>query len=151
MSDKNPYPFNPFVDSLIGEKILFVWKAGHHDEAKLSDSLKKNLGLDLFFFTPNANKQTLMVRYPTMVRDFLNKSEYDEVGKLLINISKGNLDELQNPALDISFELMEWLLTGFDLDEQLANYLILHFGHSDVIDVSFVNSVRTEYIKEMRE
>ena len=45
---------------------------------------------------------------------------------------------------------MEWLLTGFDMDEAIADYLNLLFGKEQIIDVAFVEKIRSEYIKEMR-
>ena len=60
------------------------------------------------------------------------------------------MTENKLPAVDITFELVEWLLTGFDMDEAIADYLNLLFGKEQIIDVAFVEKIRSEYIKEMR-
>jgi hypothetical protein len=150
MSDKTPFPFDPFVDSLLGEKLLLVWKSLHHTEKDLLDSLRIHVLSQTFYFTPNASKQTLMVKYPNMIRDYLEKKEFGRIGEMLIGLARGNLSEIQSPHLDVAFELMEWMLTGFDIDKNLAEFLILFFGYPNIINVSFVERVRAEYIKELR-
>ncbi len=148
--DKKPYPFSPFEDSLVGEKILFVWQASHHSEKNLKDHLLHALGLgvDQVVFTPNAMKQKLMVSYPTEIRNLINDNRTNEIPHLLISIAKGNTPSNASPALDITFELIEWLLTGFDLDEVLSETLSLLFGTN--LTTEFLTSVRAEYIKELR-
>ncbi|MDF3819954.1 VanZ family protein [Leptospira sp. 96542] len=146
--EKKPFPFDPFQDSLIGEKILGLWLSDHKSEKDLRERLEHSLGLgpNLIFFTPNADKQKLMVSYPTEIRKYLESKDYELVQKLLIQIARGYGDK--QPALDISLELIEWLLTGFDLDELIKQVLSTIFEFP--FDIEFVHRVRSEYIKELR-
>lgn len=148
--DKKPYPFLPFEDSLVGEKILFVWQESHHSEKNLKDHLLLSLDVkeEQLVFTPNAIKQKLMVSYPTEIRNLIAENRTSEIPQLLINIAKGKTPSNPNPSLDITFELIEWLLTGFDLDEVLRETLSLLFGTT--LTIEFLTSVRAEYFKELR-
>lgn len=148
--DKKPYPFLPFEDSLVGEKILFVWQESHHSEKNLKDHLLLSLDVkeEQLVFTPNAIKQKLMVSYPTEIRNLIAENRTSEIPQLLINIAKGKTPSNPNPSFDITFELIEWLLTGFDLDEVLRETLSLLFGTT--LTIEFLTSVRAEYFKELR-
>lgn len=148
--DKKPYPFLPFEDSLVGEKILLVWQESHHSEKNLKDHLLKALDLheDRLVFTPNAIKQKLMVSYPTEIRSYIEKAEPSNITNLLLQIAKGKSELYPEPALDITFELIEWILTGFDLDDVIVETLSALFGTTLTND--FVDQVRAEYIKEFR-
>lgn len=148
--DKKPYPFLPFEDSLVGEKILFVWQESHHSEKNLKEHLLHALELteDQLVFTPNAIKQKLMVSYPTEIRNLINNNSASEIPNLLIEIAKGKTPSNPTPAVDICFELIEWLLTGFDLDEILRETLSSLFGTT--LSIEFLISVRAEYFKELR-
>ncbi|EOQ95066.1 hypothetical protein LEP1GSC195_0676 [Leptospira wolbachii serovar Codice str. CDC] len=148
--DKKPYPFLPFEDSLVGEKILLVWQESHHSEKNLKDHLLKALDLteEQIVFTPNAIKQKLMVSYPTEIRSFIDKKELSKITNLLLQIAKGKSELFPTPALDITFELIEWILTGFDIDDVLVETLSALFGTS--LTNEFVDHVRAEYIKELR-
>ncbi len=148
--DKKPYPFLPFEDSLVGEKILLVWQESHHSEKNLKDHLLKALDLteDQIIFTPNAIKQKLMVSYPTEIRSYIEKGEPGNITNLLLQIAKGKSELNPTPALDITFELMEWILTGFDLENVLVETFSALFGTNLTSD--FVDQVRAEYIKEFR-
>ncbi|XDD44577.1 VanZ family protein [Leptospira sp. WS60.C2] len=148
--DKKPYPFLPFEDSLVGEKILFVWQTSHHSEKNLKNHLLQALNIteDQMVFTPNAIKQKLMVSYPTEIRNLINENRTIEIPNLLFAIAQGKTTSNPNPALDITFELIEWLLTGFDLDEVLCETLSRLFGVA--LTNEFLTSVRAEYIKELR-
>ncbi|TGK83077.1 VanZ family protein [Leptospira noumeaensis] len=148
--DKKPYPFLPFEDSLVGEKILLVWQESNHSEKNLKDNLLKALDLteDQIIFTPNAIKQKLMVSYPTEIRSYIEKGEPRNITNLLLQIARGKSELNPIPALDITFELMEWILTGFDLDDVLVETLSALFGTNLTND--FVDQVRAEYIKEFR-
>lgn len=148
--DKKPYPFLPFEDSLVGEKILFVWQESHHSEKNLKDHLLAalNLNEDQLVFTPNAVKQKLMVSFPTEIRNLIAENRSSEIPTLLLNIAKGKTTANPDPSVDIAFELIEWLLTGFDLDEVLRETLSLLFGTN--LNLEFLTSVRAEYFKELR-
>ncbi|MCG6153899.1 VanZ family protein [Leptospira bandrabouensis] len=148
--DKKPYPFLPFEDSLVGEKILLVWQESHHSEKNLKEHLLKALGLteDQVVFTPNAIKQKLMVSYPTEIRHLIDEKKFSQITVLLLNIAKGKSEQCPTPALDITFELIEWILTGFDLDDVLVETLSELFGTT--LTHAFVDQVRAEYIKELR-
>ncbi|TGK86379.1 VanZ family protein [Leptospira montravelensis] len=148
--DKKPYPFLPFEDSLVGEKILLVWQENHHSEKNLKEHLLKALDLseDQVVFTPNAIKQKLMVSYPTEIRKLIEEKKFSQITDLLLTIAKGKSEQYPTPALDITFELLEWILTGFDLDDVIAETLSALFGTS--FTNPFVDQVRAEYIKELR-
>ncbi|XDD48471.1 VanZ family protein [Leptospira sp. WS39.C2] len=148
--DKKPYPFSPFEDSLVGEKILLVWQDSHHSEKNLKDHLLLALNLkeDQLLFTPNGIKQQLMVSYPTEIRKLISENKTSEIPKLLFEIAKGTTTAYSQPAIDICFELIEWLLTGFDLDEILRETISLLFGTT--LSIEFLISVRAEYFKELR-
>ncbi len=148
--EKSSYPYEPFKDSLLGEKILLCWTSSNHKEQDLVDSLSHNLATDKFYFTPNAVKQTLMVRYPTEIRKFITNGDYEKVGDLLFKIAYGDLANDEPKALDICMELMEWLLTGFEIDKELGQYFSKLFSHSEIFSESFVENVRAEYVKELR-
>lgn len=150
MNEKVPFPFNPFVDSLLGEKISFVWKSLHHSQNVLLDALLLNTNQSTFYYTPNATKQTLMVSYPNKIRAFLSEGEYQKIGEILLGLANGHLAENKLSALDITLELLEWLLTGFDIDDQIVTYFNLLFTQPQIIDISFVEMVRAEYVKELR-
>ncbi|TGL62496.1 VanZ family protein [Leptospira jelokensis] len=148
--DKKPYPFLPFEDSLVGEKILIVWQESHHSEKNLKEHLLSALNLkeDQLVFTPNAVKQKLMVSFPTEIRNLIAENRSSEIPTLLVNIAKGKTTANPDPSVDITFELIEWLLTGFDLDEVLRETLSLLFGTN--LNLEFLISVRAEYFKEFR-
>ncbi|PJZ44168.1 VanZ family protein [Leptospira brenneri] len=148
--DKKPHPFLPFEDSLVGEKILLVWQESHHSEKNLKDHLLKALDLseDQIVFTPNAIKQKLMVSFPTEIRSLIAKGDLAGITNLLLAIAKGKSDLNQNPAVDITFELIEWILTGFDLDDVLVETLSTLFETR--LTNEFIDQVRAEYIKEFR-
>ncbi|TGK92835.1 VanZ family protein [Leptospira brenneri] len=148
--DKKPHPFLPFEDSLVGEKILLVWQESHHSEKNLKDHLLKALDLseDQIVFTPNAIKQKLMVSFPTEIRSLIAKRDLAGITNLLLAIAKGKSDLNQNPAVDITFELIEWILTGFDLDDVLVETLSTLFETR--LTNEFIDQVRAEYIKEFR-
>ncbi|TGL61812.1 VanZ family protein [Leptospira ognonensis] len=150
MNSKSPFPFDPFQDSLLGEKICFVWTSLHHSQKDLMDSLLSNTNQTAFYFTPNATKQTLMVSYPSKIREFLSKGEYQKIEEILLALAKGSLTENKLSALDITLELLEWLLTGFDVDEQIVIFFNSLFAQPQIIDLSFVEMVRAEYVKELR-
>ncbi len=150
MNPKTGYPFDPFVDSLVGEKILYVWESTHHNQKELEVALFQNTGQTSFYFTPNATKQILMVSYPTLIRSLLESRNYQKIGENLLGLANGKLTENHLPALDITLELLEWLLTGFDIDLEISQYLQLLFSNANIIDVSFVEQVRSEYVKELR-
>ncbi|MCZ8344580.1 MAG: VanZ family protein [Leptospira sp.] len=146
--EKQPFPFDPFVDSLLGEKILAVWQLDHHSKDKLETSMLRatNLAKEQICFTSNANKQVLMVSYPKEFREKINSQDYDSIAKRIFEIAIGN-DE-KPPALDIALELLEWLLTGFDLENVVEQSLSKIFGVP--FGIPFLERVRAEYIKELR-
>jgi len=150
MLAKDRYPFDPFVDSLLGEKIMVVWKSFAHSPKELIDALLVNTKQSSFVFTTNATKQTLMVAYPNQIRVLISEKKYKEIGELLMGLADGSLTESKVASLDLTFELIEWLLTGFDIDEQIVSYFNLLFYKPHIIDVTFVENVRAEYVKELR-
>lgn len=89
-----------------------------------------------------------MVSYPTEIRSFIDKKELSKITNLLLQIAKGKSELFPTPALDITFELIEWILTGFDIDDVLVETLSALFGTS--LTNEFVDHVRAEYIKELR-
>ena len=150
MNAKDPFPFDPFVDSLLGEKIMLVWKSSGHHPKDLLEALYLQTKQSSFYFTPNATKQTLMVSLPSQIRSYIFEKDFSKIGDLLMGLADGTKTENKIASLDIAMELVEWLLTGFDVDEEIARYLNLWFNKPQLIDVAFVENVRAEYVKELR-
>ncbi|GBF51896.1 hypothetical protein LPTSP4_34340 [Leptospira ryugenii] len=146
--EKRPFPFSPFVDSLLGEKILIIAKKHGLSEDFLLSSLKKNLSLPEFYFTPNSQKQTLMVRYPNLIRKLIESGDFNGLVDIFLKISKGQTQEFEIPAIDLSFELIEWLLTGFEMKNQIADILNALFGVSEFQE-SWIEEIWIEYQKEL--
>lgn len=145
--EKKPFPFDPFVDSLIGEKILTLLHNQYTKESLTRLALESlGIGLDQVCFTSNVKKQILMVSYPTEIRKRLESNERIYVCDLLFQIAKGSHEN--PPALDIALELIEWLLTGFEEDALVSDSLSKIFGIQ--LDIDFVNLLRSEYVKELR-
>lgn len=146
--EKKSFPFDPFVDSLLGEKILAVWQLDHHSKETIEANMLQAISLskDKICFTSNADKQVLMVSYPKEIREKINAKDYDSIITKIFQIAKGTEDKA--PALDISLELLEWLLTGFDLENVVEQTLSKIFGVS--FGIPFLERVRAEYIKELR-
>ncbi|TGN19695.1 VanZ family protein [Leptospira idonii] len=148
MDEKKPFPFDPFADSLLGEKVLIAWLSLGKSETDLKTSLESNLNSKEFYFTPNAVKQTVMVRFPEQVRILIGSKDSVGLNRLFSDIISGKASGLGKPALDVALELLEWLLTGFEEDQILSVLLSSVFGKE--FDVSFVEKVRAEYVKELR-
>jgi hypothetical protein len=151
MNAKTPFPFDPFVDSLLGEKILYVFESFHLSRKDLLDALLKQTNQTSFFFTPNATKQTLMVTFPAQIRNHIANNEYAKVGEILMGLANGSLSDNQVSALDVTLELLEWLLTGFEIDDEIVIIMNRLFACPRIINLAFVEMVRDEYVKELRE
>ena len=82
MNAKASYPFDPFVDSLLGEKIMFVWKSSNQSSKDLLDALLSKTNQTAFTFTPNATKQTLMVSIPVQIRTLHSEKNLKEIGEI---------------------------------------------------------------------
>ncbi|WP_411821407.1 VanZ family protein [Leptospira sp. 'Mane'] len=149
MNEKKPFPFLPFVDSLFGEKFLQVWIQSGKLEKELTDQLLNHFSSDNFYFTPNALKQSIMVRYPEQIRKYIKEKNFSALNQLMIQIGKGTAEGIDKPALDVVFELLEWMITGYEEDGMIANLLVALFGNEGMINESFVVRVREEYQKEL--
>ncbi|TGN14539.1 VanZ family protein [Leptospira ilyithenensis] len=149
MNEKKPFPFLPFVDSLFGEKLLQVWIQTGREEKELIHQLAAKFSAEEFYFTPNAIKQSIMVRYPEQIRKYINERDFESLNRLIFQIGQGTSEGINKPALDVVFELLEWMITGYEDDQMIVNILVRLFDNEGILNQDFVEKVRAEYQKEL--
>jgi hypothetical protein len=144
------FPFLPLADSMFGECLLSAWIHTGYSKESL-DSLIQNLSAskDGFTFTSNANKELLLSQAPSEIRSLIVKKDNKGIAELLVNITHGKFNHQTSNGLDLSFELMEWLMTGFEGEIDFTEILRSFFGGAVTITDSFVVNLRNEYGKAL--
>lgn len=138
--NSSSYPFLPLQDSLLLDLLSKVAKSlGKEEQWKPPEGLLKRE----HFYTPNSTKQSLLASYPPKIRSMISKQEWHSLTELLIGIAEG---KEASPALDVSLELAEWILTGFDAKESLLEFLQKITG-KDFISSDWLEQV-VQYMEE---
>jgi hypothetical protein len=149
MELKKGYPFLPLVDSLFGECLLSTWLFFNQPEDSLQSILSKqysnsDLSGGEYICTKNTDKEILHSQAPDEIRRFIGLQEYSNVTKVLSSIATGNYMEVDHPALDVTFELLEWILSGFD-DIVILHVLKSFLAENGTIDEKFISHLKAEY------
>lgn len=114
---KQGFPFHPLVDSLFGECLLESWIHLNHSEQELNDLLHKSVfggtGGE-FTFTPNVKKEILLAQVPDSIRRSVQAEDWVSVSRSLLELAGGRMEGQESSGMDVSFELLEWLLSGFE-------------------------------------
>ena len=134
------YPFHPIEDSLFGESFFKVWvDLGMNEKSFFSalqdaflkesilngwpDSEREVSKASGFYCTRNSVKEVIFHSVPQKLRRYLQTSDTSSCIQLLKDIGQGNLESQSYPGLDILFEILEWLLTGFEDRSMLEEFL----------------------------
>ncbi|MCC5816072.1 MAG: VanZ family protein [Leptospira sp.] len=149
MELKKGYPFLPLVDSLFGECLLSTWQYFNKSEESLKSLLLalysgNEISEVGYTCTKNTEKEILHSKAPDEIRRYLETREYSNVAKALSSIALGTYMEVTHPSLDVVFELLEWILSGFD-DIVLLNVLKEFLDGNEIIDEKFITHLKGEY------
>lgn len=145
---KQGYPFQPLVDSLIGECMKKSWMESGHLEEELNLLLKKsifNTDSDEFNFTPNIKKEILLGQVPQEIRSMIQVSDWKGIVDVLRQLGQGKYENQESNGLDLSFELIEWLVSGFDDEINLLEIFQNFFLHDPRINDDFTNQLKKNY------
>lgn len=151
MDSKKGYPFQPLVDSLFGECLLSAWlKAGQSEESLKTLLEKRFLSKegqeDGFLCSKNTDKELIHASAPNEIRNYISQDNLSAVTKILMDISSGKYIDNSNSALDVSFELLEWILTGFE--ERYLVYILSDFLDApEMINLEFIHNIHSAYRK----
>lgn len=147
---KQGYPFHPLVDSLIGECMIQSWKQSGHSEEELNLLLKQSIFKAepvAFSFTPNIKKEILLGQVPHEIRSLIQDRDWKAIAEILRQLGQGNYENQESTGLDVSFELVEWLVSGFDDDINLLEILGNFFLNDPRINIEFVNELKKNYFR----
>ena len=144
-------PFQFSRDSFLGKLIADVWVESGHSEQELIDAFNTHNPGEAFFFTPNAEKQVFMNLLPTQFRKDIEKGEFMLVGEKFEDLVKGNSHITPTPKPDVALELVEWIFTGFDLDDLVLDLLSIFFNKKITFPPGFLDKVRAHYVKQLNE
>jgi hypothetical protein len=149
MEQKKGHPFLPLVDSLFGECLLSTWQHFNLTEESLQSIIfdnhsTKDKSNKEYTFTKNTDKEILHSQAPDEIRKYIENKEYSNVAKILSAIAIGRYMEVAHPSLDVAFELLEWILSGFD-DFVILNVLKAFLDGNEIIDEIFISHLKHEY------
>lgn len=146
--EKKPFPYNPFSDSLLGEVFWKTVEPEIKNPKTLLDHLCRTLNCDesAIVFTPNAIKQTLMVDIPQSLRKTIEVGNSEEISQKFLEVTKQTLGH--PPRVDICMELLEWLFTGFSLDESITTILEVLYGKK--LSSEQFQRMRNHYEEELK-
>ncbi|MCB1193223.1 MAG: hypothetical protein H7A23_10310 [Leptospiraceae bacterium] len=141
----NDYSYNPLGDSLLGELICSVWKGKGRDTEELKQAIYSHLseGGD-FKGTPKGEKQIIMNLLPNRIRKYIEEKNFNKIAKEFTNLLKGR-DLAQKPAIDVAFELLEWILTGFQEDDLVLLLLPVFFNNRLQFDKELLDELKVSY------
>lgn len=146
---KQPYPFFPLQDSLIGTVIFSVFNEDFQ-KAHLQEAILSHIpNGETYFFTPRAKKQTILDIYPNKLRTWIQQKNNKEIEKFFWSLLKGELTG--SPAMDIALELFEWLLTGFQEENICKNVLKILTNNRIPIQDKDLQKIQTAYLKILAE
>lgn len=146
---KQPYPFNPIEDSLIGSIINQVFKEEDLEKTFQEAILSYKSEESHYFFTPRSKKQTILDIYPSKIRVWILQKKHEEIKNFFFDLLKGKLTGL--PSMDIALELFEWILTGF-LEEELNKILLeLLTNFQITISSEQVSKIQKKYFEFLEQ
>lgn len=145
-------PFQFSQDSFLGKLILEAWIQTGGNEKELIDALNSNLEEgQAFYITPNAEKQVLLNLLPAGFRKDIEHSDYVLVGEKIQDLVKGNSHITPTPKLDVALDIIEWVLTGFDLTEVVQDLLNIVFNKKLKITEDLIVKIRSLYLEHLNK
>lgn len=141
------FPFKPLEDHFFGFLIGNAWQATSGDLEKLNRAIHSSLVGELKHYTctPKGDKIVLMNIYPNQFRKYLGAKQYE---KLYSEFTKLITAKVPNtiPRLDVAFDLLEWIYTGFPEEEQVARKLLFILSNKQIsFSEEFWLKLREEY------
>lgn len=150
---KQGFPFLPFRDSLFGESFHQAWLSLGLSEKELNTLLRNRFlgegGHSEFLFTKNTSKELILSEAPDKIRESIQSRNKEDIAGVLFSIGTGTYDHQEYPGLDVCFELLEWIMTGYEEDVDLASVMQSLLG-STAINEDLVDSIRENYAKNFR-
>jgi hypothetical protein len=125
---KEAFPFDPFQDSLLGEVLLQAWLNLSQDPEILKNYITQDNSIK-HTFTPNVKKQILMNTLPQEIRRLINLKDNDSILKLMKDLANGRGEFTKERCLDVVFELLEWLWTGFPDESVIMSVIDSLYDH----------------------
>ena len=145
-------PFQFSQDSFLGKLITEAWIESGRPEQELTDALNSSLVEgQQFYITPNAEKQVLMNLLPVQFRKDIEHSDYLMVGEKIEDLVKGNSHITPTPKVDIALELIEWILTGFELDDLVLDLIKIVFNKKPEFPPDFIAVIRRKYTSSLND
>jgi len=146
------YPFQFSRDSLLGKLIAEVWNQIGNDASALEDAFLSNLADgEAFFSTPNVERQVLMNLLPAQFRKHMERAEYIIIGEKIQDLMKGNSHISPVPRADVAFELVEWILTGYENDDLVLDLVRILFNKKIIFPENFLEKLRAQYVHMLNE
>jgi hypothetical protein len=149
---KKAFPFHPFTDSLFGECLLKAWESQGNSGLELSKLIHQtflNKPAESedggFVFTTNIKKEMILSELPIRIRGWIQEDNLEAVAVTLRDLAKGKYENQETPGLDLAFELLEWLVTGFELDSNIYQIILGFFGSDQRISESLLREVQKNY------
>ena len=141
------FPFKPLEDHFFGHLIGNVWKVTNGDFEKLNRAIHSSLlgELQHYTCTPKGDKIVLMNIYPNQFRKYLELKQYD---KLYSEFTKLITEKVPStiPRLDVAFDLLEWIFTGFPEKEEVARQMLFIIANKQIsFSEEFWLKLREEY------
>lgn len=145
------YSYNPLGDSLLGELICKVWVKRGGNAEQLTQAIYSFLkeGMD-FKGTPRGEKQLLMNILPNRIRKYKEQNNFVSIQNELKNLLMGR-ELVSKPTPDVAFELLEWILTGFQDDKLVLELLPVVFNDKVKFDSEFLNELKNSYNELLNE
>lgn len=157
-----PFPFHPLNDSLFGKCMLELWMEENKKESRLLEYIQSRIspsnqecfgnmnGMDNgFYCTSNATKELIYQEVPDTIRKLIKDKNYKDIELTISKIAQGKWENQKYPGLDIAFELLEWLLTGFEEDEVFIRpFLSLFPGFNDQ---NQIKNLKQEFLKHYQK
>jgi hypothetical protein len=148
---KKGYPFLPLVDSMFGECLQKAWVNSNLPISKLETLITSlSTSPEGFTFTSNATKEILLSQAPAELRTLIQDKDSEAIASLLLELTKGKYENQSSDGLDIAFELMEWLLTGFEDEIKFTEILKVFLGDAPEITDTLITTLRKEYDLALR-
>lgn len=136
---------------MFGECLQKAWANSNLPISKLETLITSlSTSPEGFTFTSNATKEILLSQAPAELRTLIQDKDSEAIASLLLELTKGKYENQSSDGLDIAFELMEWLLTGFEDEIKFTEILKSFLGEAPEISDTLITTLRKEYDLALR-
>ncbi len=150
-AEKKPV-LNPLVDTILGRLICEIWaEKTESNPQDLSVALYSNFSTQDLKYTSRSEKEVMMNILAPKFRKLIEAKNVKEIEYLFRQTLFGSSDLSKKiPRVDVCFEILEWLLTGFDEDELILKLVSVTFNDKISFEANFIQKLRVKYLEYMQ-